>query len=159
MNTRHLTGMVAGRPAPTMPPLEVRAPFDGQLIATVETADAAAVEQALAAAHACHRNRDGRLPPSRRIEILRRAAILMEERAESLALEAAREGGKPLVDSRVEVDRAIDGVRNCAELLRSAGGHVIPMNLNAASRGRIAFTQPEPIAWSWRSAPSTIRST
>ena len=36
----------------------------------------------------------------------------MEERAEELALEAAREGGKPLMDSRVEVGRAIDGIRS-----------------------------------------------
>ena len=69
----------------------------------------------------------------------------MEERAESLALEAAREGGKPLVDSRVEVARAIDGMLNCAEVLRSEAGHVIPMNVNAASARRIAFTQREPI--------------
>src|SRR5258708_37645297 len=69
----------------------------------------------------------------------------MQDRAESLALNAAREGGKPLMDSRVEVARAIDGVLNCAELLRSEAGHVIPMNLNAASMGRIAFTQREPI--------------
>jgi acyl-CoA reductase-like NAD-dependent aldehyde dehydrogenase len=39
----------------------------------------------------------------------------------------------------------IDGVLNCAELLRSESGHVIPMNLNAASTGGIAFTQGEPI--------------
>ncbi len=41
--------------------------------------------------------------------------------------------------------RAIDGVHNCAELLRSEGGHVIPMNVNAASANRVAFTQREPI--------------
>jgi acyl-CoA reductase-like NAD-dependent aldehyde dehydrogenase len=69
----------------------------------------------------------------------------MQDRAESLALEAAREGGKPLTDSRVEVARAIDGVLNCAELLRSEAGQVIPMNLNGASMGRIAFMQREPI--------------
>jgi acyl-CoA reductase-like NAD-dependent aldehyde dehydrogenase len=69
----------------------------------------------------------------------------MEERAEELALGAAREGGKPLADSRVEVRRAIDGVRSCREVLRTEGGHVIPMDLNAASANRIAFTQHEPI--------------
>lgn len=69
----------------------------------------------------------------------------MEERAESLALEAAREGGKPLLDSRVEVARAIDGVLHCAEMLRSEAGHVIPMNINAASARRVAFTSHEPI--------------
>jgi acyl-CoA reductase-like NAD-dependent aldehyde dehydrogenase len=50
----------------------------------------------------------------------------MEERLEGLALGAAREGGKPLADSLVEVRRAIDGVRSCREVLRTEGGHVDP---------------------------------
>ena len=61
------------------------------------------------------------------------------------AVEAAREGGKPLIDSRVEVARAIDGVLNCAEALRSQAGHMIPMDVNGASANRIAFTRHEPI--------------
>lgn len=129
----------------TSPPREVSAPYDGTLLATVDTADSGVVERALATAYALYRNRDAWLSPARRIDILRKAAKLMQDRAESLALEAAREGGKPLMDSRVEVARAIDGVLNCAELLRSEAGHVIPMNLNAASLGRVAFTQREPI--------------
>jgi len=124
---------------------EVRAPFDGALIATCDMADSEQAEQAMTTAYALFRDRDAWLPPSRRIEILRKAARLMEERAEPLALQAAREGGKPLVDSRVEVARAIDGMLNCAEVLRSEGGHVIPMNINAASARRVAFTQREPI--------------
>src|SRR6516164_10445605 len=111
----------------------------------VDTADRDVVEQAFATAYALYRNRDAWLSPARRIDILRNVAKLMQDRAESLALEAAREGGKPLMDSRAEVTRAIDGVLYCAELLRSEAGHVIPMNLNAASMGRIAFTQREPI--------------
>ena len=34
---------------------------------------------------------------------------------------------------------------NCAELLRTEAGHVVPMSVNAASANRIAFTQREPI--------------
>jgi acyl-CoA reductase-like NAD-dependent aldehyde dehydrogenase len=124
---------------------EVCAPFDGKTIATIDVGGAAAVEKALATAHALYRNRDAWLPPAKRIAILKKAASIMEARAEELALEAAREGGKPLVDSRVEVARAIDGMANCAEILRSEAGHVIPMNINAASAGRVAFTQREPI--------------
>lgn len=130
-------------PAPDLK--EVRAPFDGTLIATVQTAGAEAVEQALATAHGLFRQRDAWLTPARRRAILERAAGLIEARADDLALEAAREGGKPLADSRVEVARAIDSVQNCAELLRSESGHVIPMNVNAASMNRIAFTQREPV--------------
>ena len=50
------------------------------------------------------------------MEILEKTASIMSERAEELAVEAAREGGKPLIDSRAEVARAIDGVRNCIEV-------------------------------------------
>ena len=80
-----------------------------------------------------------------RVEILGRAAEIMSDRAEELATSAAREGGKPLLDSRVEVARAIDGVQNCIEVLRIEQGEVIPMNVNAASAGRVAFTRREPI--------------
>ena len=69
----------------------------------------------------------------------------MTERAEELALEAAREGGKPLMDSRVEVARAIDGLKNCIEVMRTEAGVEIPMDLNAASSGHMAFTRREPI--------------
>ena len=69
----------------------------------------------------------------------------MTDRAEELAVEAAREGGKPLTDSRVEVARAIDGVKSCIEFLRTESGREIPMSLNVASEGRLAFTRREPI--------------
>ena len=124
---------------------EVRSPFDGALLGTVDIAGVEAVEGALATAYALFRDRSKWLTPAKRIEILRRTAGLMEAQAEALALGAAREGGKPLADSRVEVRRAIDGVICCVDMLRTDAGHVIPMNINAASLGRIAFTQGEPI--------------
>jgi len=68
----------------------------------------------------------------------------MSENAEELAVEAAREGGKPLVDSRVEVARAIDGMQILIETLRTEGGREIPMGINAASLNRLAFTRYEP---------------
>lgn len=125
--------------------VQVTAPFDGAVIKTVPKADAAAVERALATAHRLYRDRAGWIPKHRRIEILQKAAKIIKERREDLALQAAREGGKPLLDSLVEIDRAADGVENCAEVLRSEAGHVIPMGINAASAGRLAFTQYEPI--------------
>lgn len=124
---------------------EVRAPYDDALLATVETAGVADVDRALASAHALYRSRDAWLALGRRIEILDRAAGLVSERAEELALGAALEGGKPLSDSRVEVARAIDGIRSCGECLRTESGHAVPMNLNAASAQRLAVTRREPI--------------
>ena len=123
----------------------VTAPYDGAPIAEVTLADAAAVERALANGYALHRDRDAWLPAWRRVEILQRTASLMAERAEMLALEAAREGGKPLVDSKVEVARAIDGVHLCAEELRSQHGQELPMGITPSSSSRLAFTRLEPI--------------
>jgi len=142
--TNHYSLMISGAKRSDNA-LNVHAPFDGQLIATLETANHAAVEKALSTAHMLFRNRSSWLSIEQRVDVLDKTATLMEEHSESLALEAAREGGKPLQDSRVEVARAIDGVRNCIDCLRSESGREIPMRQNAASEHRMAFTQHEPI--------------
>jgi len=125
--------------------IEVTAPWDGAHITKIETGGADAAERALATARALADDRDAVLPVPERIAILDRTAALMAVRREELALEAAREGGKPLADSLVEVDRAIDGVRLCIEELRTQRGEQIPMGINAASMNRIAYTHREPI--------------
>jgi acyl-CoA reductase-like NAD-dependent aldehyde dehydrogenase len=126
-------------------PKTVTAPFDLQSIATFDCADWTALDAALAKAYALYRNRDAWLPPPKRIEILRKVAVMLRAERESLAKEAAREGGKPLVDSLVEVDRAIDGVELCVQTLRTQAGVEIPMNMNPASANRMACTHHEPI--------------
>jgi acyl-CoA reductase-like NAD-dependent aldehyde dehydrogenase len=140
----HFPLMISGDCAAAAPG-EVRSPLDGSLIATFDQVDLVGAEQALAAAHQLFRDRDKWLAPARRIQILRRAAELLEQRREHLALEAAREGGKPLVDSLIEADRAVDSIRLCAEHLRLQAGEEIPMGRTASSGGRLAFTQYEPI--------------
>ncbi len=142
--TQHFPLMVPGATSNDAT-VSVKAPFDDDVIADVAAADAEAVEAALATAASLYADRDGWIAPGRRVEILEGTAELMAARAEDLAVEAAREGGKPLVDSRVEVARAIDGVRLCIEGLRTQAGTEIPMNRNAASANRLAMTTHEPI--------------
>ncbi len=125
--------------------ISVTAPYDGANIGSVPTTDAAGIEAALANAHSLYRDRGKWLSKSKRIEILRKAAEIIRERREELARASAQEGGKPLQDSLVEIDRGADGVETCIEELRTQGGHVIPMGLNSSSAGRVAFTQYEPI--------------
>ncbi|HEY4761476.1 MAG TPA: aldehyde dehydrogenase family protein [Thermoguttaceae bacterium] len=140
----HFPLMVPGaKPAPAS--AEVHSPHDGSLIASVEQADRAVVEKAYNTAYMLFRNRDAWFRPAQRIAVLEKTAALMQSQRDQLALEAAREGGKPLMDSRVEADRAIDGIKLCIQHLRTQAGSEIPMNLNAASAGRLAFTQHEPI--------------
>ncbi len=136
--------MIAGG-APSAGRLPVTAPFDGARIAEVELSGAAAVEQALETAHALFRDRGQWLPKRERIAILQRAVEIMNARAEALALEAAREGGKPLIDSRVEVARAIDSLQICIDCLRTESGGTVPMGINEASKERMAFISREPV--------------
>jgi len=124
---------------------EVVSPYDGHALGTMGIADGAAVQQALATASALFQDRDRWMTAAQRIEILGRAAEIMKDRADDLALGAAAEGGKPLIDSRIEVARAIDCMHICIETLRTESGKTVPMNVNAASQGRLAFTRPEPI--------------
>ena len=125
--------------------LSVLSPYDRQIIATVATADEETVDLALNNAQSLFNDRSRWLKTELRLAILQKTAKLMTECSESLALEAAREGGKPLIDSRIEVVRAIDGLHVCIETLKTDAGSEIPMNLNAASANKLAFTRREPI--------------
>jgi acyl-CoA reductase-like NAD-dependent aldehyde dehydrogenase len=65
--------------------LEVVNPFDLKTIGRVALSDWDAIDKYLEIAHGLFRNRDDWLPTYRRIEILKNAAKLMEERFEPLA--------------------------------------------------------------------------
>ncbi|MFC6486830.1 aldehyde dehydrogenase family protein [Nitratireductor sp. GCM10026969] len=125
--------------------LKVVQAFDRAPIAEIETDDAAALERKLKSADRTFRDRDGWLKPHQRIAILRRLAALMEGKRDHLAMQIAREGGKPLPDAIIETNRAIDGVHNAADELRNFAGREIPMGLSAAAENRWAFTTKEPI--------------
>ena len=125
--------------------IEVFAPYDRAVIAEIETASESQIDQALQTAYDLYRNKDSWLPLHKRIEILEKTAAIMSQKQEFLAVEAAKEGGKPLVDSEVEVARAIDGIHLCIETLKAYQGEIIPMGMSLSSTQRIAFTQKEPI--------------
>lgn len=126
-------------------PLEVTSPYDGAVLGEVPRADGAVAEQALANAHALFRDRGQWLAVHERVAILDEAARIMAGRRDELALQAAREGGKPLTDSVVETNRAIDGMRLASETIRSRAGNVVPVDGTPSGAHRIAFTEHEPI--------------
>jgi len=125
--------------------LEVTSPFDGEPVATVETIDESGAERALQVATKLYADRSAWLPADERAAILERTVVLMRNRFDALARMAVLEGGKPLTDTRIELERAIDGVKNCAECIRGEHGSEVPMQLNASSANRVAFTRREPI--------------
>jgi acyl-CoA reductase-like NAD-dependent aldehyde dehydrogenase len=125
--------------------LEVTNPFNGEKVGEVDLATEAEIERALETAHNAHlRYRHG-LPASDRIAILKKVAQSMATRFEELAQMIAAEGGKPLIDARTEVARAIDGVESCATELGHLTGQEIAMGLTPPSSNRLAFTIREPI--------------
>ena len=124
--------------------LSVTSPYDGSVIGTVETINQAGAEQALINASSLFNDKNKWLSAHQRIEILKKTAVLMQERFDDLVQIALSEGGKPLLDTRVEMNRAIDGVLNCVELIRNESGTEIPMQLNPASVNRVAFTRKTP---------------
>jgi acyl-CoA reductase-like NAD-dependent aldehyde dehydrogenase len=119
--------------------------YDRAPIAEIETDDAAALELKLARAQQLFRDRDRWLKPHERMAVLRRLAELVQGRRDHFAIQIAREGGKPLSDAIVEVTRAIDGIHNAADELRTFAGREIPMGLSAAAEDRWAFTTREPL--------------
>ena len=125
--------------------LQVVQAYDRAPIAEVSRDNGASLETKLEAAYRVFRDRDGWLKPHERIAILRRLAALVEGKRDHLALQIACEGGKPLRDAMVEVNRAVDGIGNAADELRNFAGREIPMGLTTASNGRWAFTTKEPI--------------
>jgi acyl-CoA reductase-like NAD-dependent aldehyde dehydrogenase len=125
--------------------LEVTNPFDHSHVGEVPVTGWDEIDGMLERASKAFLDRNERLTVARRMEILQGAATIMQQRFDSLALLIASEGGKPLIDARVEVTRAIDGLKLCMHELTHMRGTEIPMNLNAASSGRAAFTFHEPI--------------
>jgi len=124
---------------------QVFSPYDGKYVGSVETIDSAGAEQALKNMAAVFSDRQHWLPAHERIGILERAALLMQARSEQLINLAVAEGGKPYLDTRVELIRAIDGINSCIGCIRTERGSEIPMQLNPASMHRLAFTHREPI--------------
>ena len=124
--------------------LSVTSPYDGSVIGTVETINQAGAKQALVNASTLFKNKQSWLTAAQRIEILKKTAELMQQRFDNLVQIALSEGGKPLQDTRIEMNRAIDGVLNCVDLIKNEHGTEIPMQINGASANRVAFTRKTP---------------
>jgi len=125
--------------------MQVIQAFDGAPIKEIPTNGEVDIDHMLERATALYQNRTAWLPAHKRIEILRRLARLVERDFEIFALLIAREGGKPLIDARIEAARAVNGLDGAAGELEHLAGAEIPMGLTPASENRLAFTTREPI--------------
>ena len=76
----------------------------------------------------------------KRIEILQNFKALVLKNKDKLIQTALAEGGKPLKDSIIEIERGIEGTDIAIQELKNLAGKEVPMNLSSASSGKMAYT-------------------
>ncbi|HEY7455825.1 MAG TPA: aldehyde dehydrogenase family protein, partial [Solirubrobacterales bacterium] len=114
---------------------EVASPYDGAAVGRVARGDAALVGRCAAAARAAFESGD--FPQHERAAVLDRAAALVGERVEDLALTIAAEAGKPLKTARVEAERCVDTLAFSAVEARKLSGGTVPMEASASGAGKL----------------------
>ncbi len=118
---------------------EVIHPFDSSVVETVPRAGEAEVERALAAAVRGAKVM-AKLPAWERYRILKRAAELIEARAEEFGRTITLEEGKPITEGRFEAGRAVQTLMLSAEEARRIHGETVPLDASPGGEGRLGFT-------------------
>jgi acyl-CoA reductase-like NAD-dependent aldehyde dehydrogenase len=120
--------------------LEVTSPYDGAVVATLGVPTDEDVEEAVSKAAATfHESRH--LPTYARSEALLHISRRIAERVDELAEIVAREGGKPLKWSKVEVTRAVSTFRWAAEESRRMNGEFLPLDTEASLGSRAGIVR------------------
>lgn len=119
---------LAGRAETPNTRLEVRDKYTGEVAARVPLADPEHIEAAIAGAARAARPM-AELPSWHRRQVLDHCVQHFREREEELALALCIEAGKPIRDSRGEVERLIDTFRTASEEATRIGGEVVPLDI------------------------------
>ncbi len=125
----------------------VRDPSTGRVVGEAPIASAAEARAAVDAAAAAE-ERWGTTPGHERARILRAAAARLAADREPMARLIATEVGKPIVDARVEADRAAGVFLLAAEEIRHLGGESFPADAYerpAGNEHRFLFSVRDPI--------------
>ncbi len=121
----------------------IHSPYDGREVGRVTTTGAQETERAIADAHAAF-SQTRALSAWQKHDILRSIETAIGERREELARGITDEGGKPIRDARIEVDRARLVFNLAAGEAQRLGGDVLPLDINTASTGRVGLTRRFP---------------
>jgi len=123
--------------------MDVINPYSNQSIARVCRALPEHAERAL---HAAHKARPvmASLPSHQKAEILHKVAETILAKREELAKTITLENGKPIQESRGEVDRAALSFRIASEEASRIGGEFISLDRNKVSEGRWGITRRFP---------------
>lgn len=135
---------LAGEWATSDQPLEVRNPYNDELIGTTYFASEAQLEQAIQAA-VCAFESFKTAPTYERVELLKGLAAKLRERRNDVIEMVAMEAGKPVKEATTEVDRGVFTLETAAEEAKRIEGEVIPLDLLPSSKGRFGIVRRFPI--------------
>lgn len=124
--------------------IDVFNPYNLEKVGSLPLQSEKEVLEAIENAHKLVGMRSSHIPLAERLAILERTLKILMPKAEELAQNAAREGGKPLIDSRIEIARGFEGFKIAIEEAKALAGTEVPMGSTAASAGRYAITRREP---------------
>jgi len=124
--------------------VEIRAPYDGILIARVTQGRPEHAEAAIVAAVKAF-GTTRRLPAFERQRVLRRIASQIAERKEEFSRTIAQEAGKPLKGARTEVERAVFTFNVAAEESTRVYGEYLPLDWQEFTAGRWGIVRRFPL--------------
>jgi glyceraldehyde-3-phosphate dehydrogenase (NADP+) len=124
--------------------IEVRNPFNNELVDTVPSGEESDVDAAFQAAEEGFKiNRE--LPVHQRISILYKTAEIISNNQEGFARIIASEGSKTIREARKEASRCIDTMTISAEEARRVVGETIPFDSREGSENRVGYYYRFPI--------------
>ena len=124
--------------------IEVRNPYNDDLIDTVPSGDDEDVEAAFQAAEEGFKiNRE--MPVHQRISILYKTAEIIRNNQEEFARTIATEGSKTIKEARKEASRCIDTITISAEEARRVVGETVPFDSREGSENRVGYYYRFPI--------------
>src|ERR1700738_1386218 len=124
--------------------VEIRAPYDGAMIASVFQGRREHAEAAIAAAVKAF-GTTRRLPAFERQRVLRRVSENIAERKQEFARTMAQEAGKPIKAARTEVERAIFTFNVAAEESTRIYGEYLPLDWQEFTAGRWGIVRRFPL--------------
>ncbi|MBI4854180.1 MAG: aldehyde dehydrogenase family protein [Acidobacteria bacterium] len=136
--------LIAGERITSSDTLEIRSPFNNELVGITCYATQNQITDAIASSSNSFEQMR-KLPAYRRAEILNNAATELRARQEEVARLITLEAGKPIKAARIEVSRAANTLNLAAEESKRLTGEYLPLDVDAASSGRSAIVKRFPI--------------
>src|SRR4051812_46555056 len=127
--------LVAGEWVETGEWSDVESPYDGTTVGRVGQGNAELIGGAAKAAREAFDKGDS--PQHERAAVLTRAAEIVRERVDDLALTIAAEAGKPLKTAKIEATRCVDTLTFSAVEARKMSGETVPMDASETGAGKL----------------------